>query len=395
MTIFSIDTAEFAWSVTIAFAWIVGEIGYRLTRLPRISFYGLVGFLAANLHWGFLSQLDSSLMLLPANIAFGLILFEFGYHINLRWLKINPWITITGLIEALITFGAVYALCLWFGVSMFISLSLAALAMATSPAEVLRVMNELRSSGQVTERIFHLTVLNCVLAILTFNMIVAFWVAQPSGDLFHVPIDTLIMLVTSIALGALFGMVLPYVLRHLGNLAQEVTIAFALAVILLVALAHAAKLSPMLAALSFGLMARHRRVVLSHTKRNFGALGDLLTIVLFVFITSTLDWERVVAGSSLGLAIIAVRLCTKTITTTALAPVSGITTRKGFWTGVGLAPMSVFIILTLEQARYSGIALIDELSTLEALAGMILLLEIIGPIITQCAVLFANETHDK
>jgi Kef-type K+ transport system membrane component KefB len=151
----------------------------------------------------------------------------------------------------------------------------------------------------------------------------------------------------------------------------------------------------MLAALTFGLMARHRRVALSHTKRNFGALGDLLTIVLFVFVASTLEWEHVVAGAGLGLAIFAVRLCTKTLATTAFAPVSGITLRKGILSGVGLAPISVFVILTLEQARYSGIALIDELSTLEALVAMTLVLEIIGPIITQCAIILANETHEK
>jgi len=397
MTIFSINinTPEFAWSFTIAMAWIIGEFGHRFTKLPRVSFYCLVGFLAANSHYEFLSYLDGNTPLLPANIAFGLILFEFGYHINLRWLKCNPWIGITGLVEVIATFIAVYALTQWYGTSTFISLSLAALAMATSPAGVLSVINEQRSSGQVTERILHLSVFSCVLATITFNVIVAFWVSRASENIFHAPIDSMIMLVTSIALGVVFGIVLPIMLRHLGNLAQDATIAFALSVILLVAIAHAAKLSPILAALTFGLTARHRRVTLSHTKRNFGALGDLLTLLLFVFVASTMEWQRVVAGAGLGLAILAVRFGTKTLTTMAFAPVSGITLRKGFLTGVGLAPISVFVVLTLAQARYSGIALIYELSALEALVAMTLILEILGPVLTQYALILANENQEK
>lgn len=397
MTLFSINinTPEFAWPIAIALAWIIGEFGHRFTTLPRVSFYALVGFLAANSHIKFLSYLPSNTPLLVANVAFGLMLFEFGYQINIRWLKANPWIGITGLIEAAATFIAVYLLAQWFEASVFISLSLAALAMATSPASVLRVINEQRSSGQVTERILHLSAINCVLAVLTFHVIVSFWVAEPYGNVFAAPIDSAIILITSIALGAVFGALLPILLRWLGKSAQNATFAFALFVILLVAITHAAKLSPILAALTFGLMARHGRVALSQTKRNFGALGDLLTVLLFVFITSTMEWQRVMAGAGLGLAIIAVRLVVKTLTTTAFAPISGTTFRKGFLTGIGLAPLSVFVVLTLAQVRYSGLALVDELTALEALISMTLILGIFGPILTQCALIFAHESYEK
>ncbi|MCD6026365.1 MAG: sodium:proton antiporter [Solimicrobium sp.] len=395
MTIFSINTAEFAWSFTIAMAWIIGEFGYRFTKLPRISIYGLVGFLAANSPLEFLSHLDGNMLLLPANIAFGLILFEFGYHINIRWLKCNPWIGITGLAEAIATFIAIYALTQWLGMSTFLSLSIAALAMATSPASVLRVINEQRSSGQVTERILHLSALNCVLAVIVFNVIVAFWVSHTSSNFYQAPINSVIMLITSIVLGFIFGIILPVMLRYLGNLAQDATIAFALSVILLIAIAHAAKLSPILAALTFGLTARHRRITLSHTKRNFGALGDLLTVMLFVFVASTLEWQRVVAGAGLGFMLIVVRLGMKTLATTVFAPISGIPLRKGILTGIGLAPVSVFVIMTLVQARYSGLALVDELTNLEALVAMTLILELISPVLTKFALVLAGETQEK
>lgn len=394
-SLFSLNTAEFAWSFTIALAWVIGEFGYRFTKLPRVSIYALVGFLAANVPVEFLSHLDWNMLLLPANIAFGLILFEFGYHINLHWLKHNPWIGITGLVESATTFVAVCALSLWHNESTFISLLLGALAMATSPAGILRVVNEQRSSGQVTERILHLSALNCVLAVITFNIIIALWVAQPAENFLQTSISSAIMLSGSIGLGILFGIVLPIMLRCLGNLAQDATIAFALSVILLVALTHAMKLSPILAAITFGLTARHRRITLGRTKRNFGALGDLLTLVLFVFVASTFKWQHIVTGAGLALAIIAVRLLTKMLSSTLFAPASGITLRKGILTGFGLAPFSVFAVLSLAQARYSGIALVDELAALESLMAMALILQILGPICTQCALIWADETNER
>ncbi|MDE2430418.1 MAG: cation:proton antiporter, partial [Burkholderiales bacterium] len=361
-------------------------------KLPRISIYGLVGFALANSQIGFLSHMDHSSVLLLANIAFGLILFEFGYRINLRWLRTNPWIGVTGLVESGVTFLAVYSVAQWYGTSILVSLLLAALAMSTSPAGVLRVVNEQRSSGQVTERILHLSAINCVLAVFAFKVIVVFWVFQTSGNLLQAASNSVVVLSASVALGAIFGIVLPVILRRLGNMAHDATVAFAFAVILLVALTHAAKLSPILATLTFGLMARHRRVTLSQAQRNFGALGDLLTVMLFAFAASTLEWQRVVAGAGLGLALVGVRFGTKIISTAALAHVSGISVRKGALTGVALAPISVFVILTLEQTRYLGIALVDELA---ALAAMTLLLEIIGPVITQRALILARETPDK
>lgn len=385
-------SSEVAWPFAIVLAWIAGEFGARWTKLPRISIYGLVGFLLAHTQVGFLPPMENTAMLLLANIAFGLILFEFGYRINLRWLRVNPWISVTGLVETSATFIVVYVIAQWYGASAMNALLLASLAMSTSPAGVMRVVNEQRSSGQVTERLLHLTAINCVLAVLTFKVIVGFSVFRSSGNLWDAMSSGLVVLLVSAALGGVFGTLVPSLMRRLERLAPDGTIAFALTVILLVAITHAAKLSPVLATLTFGLVARHRRVVLSQTQRNFGALGELLTVLLFVFVVSTLDWEKVLAGSALGLALIAARLMTKTLSVAAFASVSGISWRKGAFTGLGLAPISVFVILVLEQARYLGISFVDELA---ALTAMTLFMEVIGPIITQRVLIWAKETPHR
>ena len=202
----------------------------------------------------------------------------------------------TGLLEAAATFGAVYALAIGFGTPVVASLLLASLAVSTSPATIMRVVNEERSSGQVTERVMHLTAVNCVLAVFVFKAIVGFRTFQTSGSIGQAFSNILLLLATSVGLGCMFGVGVPALLRAFGRLSQDATLGFAIGVVLLTAAAHTFKLSPVLAALTFGLVARHRRVVMNQTQRNFGALGDLLAVLLFVFVATTIERQRVWTG---------------------------------------------------------------------------------------------------
>jgi Kef-type K+ transport system membrane component KefB len=330
-------------------------------------------------------------MLLLADLAFGLILFELGYRINLRWLRTNPWIGVAGLAESGLTFIAVWLIARAFGTPAINALMLASLSMATSPATVVRVINEQRSSGQVTERALHLCAQNCVLAVFAFNATVGLWIFRTSEDIGDALWNSLVVLGVSAFTGAVFGIVVPALLRTLGKLAQDATVAFALAVILLVAIAYALGLSPVVAALAFGLTARHRRVAFSQAQRNFGALGELLTVVLFVFAASTLDWQKIWAGGALALALVLARLVTKTAGVTAFAHLSGISWRKGALTGVALAPLSVFVILLIEHARHAGVQVVEDL---RALAAVTMLLEVFGPVILQRALVWAHESPE-
>lgn len=381
--------SDLVWPFAIAVAWLVGEVGHRWTGLPRISLYGLSGFLLGNAQLGLLPMASNGGVLLLANIAFGLILFEFGYRVNLRWLRINVWIPVTGILEALATFLVVGAIASAFGMPALSSLLLASLAMSTSPAALMQIVNEERSSGQVTERALHLAAVNCVLAVFSFKVVTAFWVLQTSGSLLQAVLGSASSLVLSVVVGGLFGMGVPGLLRRFGRLSQDASVAFAIGVVLLVAITYSLRLSPVVATLTFGLMARHRRVMLAPTQRNFGVLGDLLVVVLFVFVAGTIEWRRVWDGLGLALAIIAVRQLTKVLTVGALARVSGTSWRKGLLTGFALMPISVFAILLLEEARFLGVELTDQLAPL---AAATLLLELIGPYVAQRAIVAAGES---
>jgi len=285
----------------------------------------------------------------------------------------------------------VYGVARVLGAPTLAALLLASLSMSTSPASVMRVINEHHCSGQVTERVLHLAAVNCVLAVFAFKVIVGFWTFDSSGNLWQAVSNSIVVLGVSTGLGAAFGAGVPGLLRRTGRLGQDATVAFAVAVILLVGITHAFKFSPLLATLTFGFVARHRRIILNQTQRNFGALGDLLAVVLFVYVASTIEWPRVMAGLGLAVALVCTRLAAKVLSVAALAHASGTSWRKGVLTGFGLMPISVFVILLLEHTRHLGIDLIDHLAPL---AAATLLLELLGPLATQQALRRAGETRE-
>lgn len=380
--------SELAWPFAMMFAWLAGELGHRWLAMPRVSIYGVVGFLLGAGQTGFLPDPADSQAALLADVAFGLILFELGYRINLGWLRANPWLGATSVVEAAASFAAVFAVTQWFSVALVPGLLLSCLAMSTSPAAVLRVANELRSSGQVTERTLHLSAFNCVLAVVVFKAVVGYWVLSSAGSVFQAAWNSVVALMVSAGLGILFGVTVPGLLRLLDGVDRNATVAFALAVLALTTLTHALNFSPLLATLTFGLVARRRRLVLSQAQRNFGVLGDLLTVLLFVFVAATLEWRHVVAGMELALAVMAVRLVAKVAGVALFARVAGISWRKGVLTGLALTPLSVFAILMLEQTRHLGLGLVDDLA---AVAAVVLLLEVVGPLVTQWAFIRARE----
>jgi Kef-type K+ transport system membrane component KefB len=380
-----------AWPLALTLAWMAGELLYRWLSVPRIAVYALAGFLFGNIAAGYLPPSEADTFMLIANLGFGLMLFELGYRINLGWLRANPWLVATSLAEAGATFAAVYLVATWCGTPNLPAALVAALAMSTSPAGLLRVVNEQSSGGQVTERALHLAAFNCVLAVFVFNVIVGVKVFQTSGDIVHAAWSSLVVLAASSVLGALFGVLVPLWLRHIDNAARDATLAFAIAVFLLVAVTHVLKFSPVLAALTFGIVARHRRIALSPAQRNFGVLGDLLSVLLFFFVATTLSWNHVAGGLLPGVLLVLVRATAKVGVCTAFARVSGISARKGALSGLALTPMAVFAVLLLEQTRRLGV---DLFHTLAPLAAIALLLEVIGPLVVQRAMVLALETRN-
>jgi Kef-type K+ transport system membrane component KefB len=380
-----------AWPVMLLAAWLAGEWVFGRWRVPRVCAYGAVGLVLAGI--GLSREVASHVALgFMANVALALTLFELGYRINPRWFRHNPWVLAAGMAQAGLTFAAVFWVSGLFDVAIDHRLVLASLCVATSPAAVMRVTHELRSAGQVTERLLHLCALNCLVAVLLLKLVVGYWHLETSGNLGTAAFNSIYVIALSLIAGAVFGVVAP-LLNRLATGSQATTVTFAISVLLLSGVAQSLHLSPLLAALAFGVVARERRIMLSHAQRNFGALGDVLTVFLFVFVGSLMSWTGLLASLLLGVAVLLVRSASHTLVNLSLARISGTTFRKGALTGLALMPMSAFALLLLEESRAYGFDLARD--SLPVIVGLLMLLEVMGPLVTQRALLAAREAHPE
>jgi Kef-type K+ transport system membrane component KefB len=390
VTDYSFLLQSIAWPLVLLLAWFIAERAHAVWHIPRVTSYVAVGLVGGLVN---LPGLTTDVPGLPflANVALSLVLFELGYRINLRWFRHNPWVLVLGVVESIVTFAVMYWVSGWFDLATDLRLIIAALSISASPAGIVRVANELRSAGQVTERVLHLCAINCMISVLALKLVVGYWYLSTSGDLVLAAFGSIHQVGTSVAVGGLLGVAVPWLLRLRNTHERGVTVVFALSVLLLTTAAYGLKLSPLLAALTFGIVARERRVHLTNAQRDFGTAGDLLSIFLFVYIASLLDWADVGTGMLLGLLLILVRTASKVGCNLAAARLSGITERKGLLTGLALTPMSAFAILLIEQSRLYGFA--PAVEVLSVMAGMMLLQELLGPVVTQRALLAAHETH--
>jgi Kef-type K+ transport system membrane component KefB len=390
VTDFAFLLQSIAWPLVLLLAWFLAEILFERWHIPRVTSYVAVGLIGGLIN---LPGRTTDVPGLPflANVALSLVLFELGYRINLRWFRHNPWMLALGVVESFVTFGLIYWVSGWFDLPVDHRLIIAALSISASPAGVVRVANELRSAGQVTERVLHLCAINCILSVVALKLVVGYWYLSTSGDLVLAAFGSMYVVATSVAIGALLGVAVPWLLRQRSTNERGVTVVFALAVLLLTTAAYGLKLSPLLAALSFGIVARERRVHLTNAQRDFGTAGDMASVFLFVYIASLLNWADVGAGMLMGLLLIAVRTASKVGCNLVAARLSGITERKGLLTGLALTPMSAFAILLLEQTRLYGFA--PAVAVLSAMAGMMVVQELLGPVVTQRALMTAHETH--
>jgi len=152
-----------------------GELVRRVLRLPRIVGYVLTGML---LGAGGLQLLDENLVAeawIFVDIALGLVLYELGLRLDFSWLKRDRWLLATGLAESALSFAFIHYALTYSGVGALYAAVAAAIGVATSPAVVMLVAQEMRAEGQVTERALNLTAINSVVAFVLVTMLLA-WI---------------------------------------------------------------------------------------------------------------------------------------------------------------------------------------------------------------------------
>ena len=367
-----------------------GELA-RLLRMPRLIGYVFVGLalgpLAGAMHIGPL--IDQARIFV--DLALGLVLFELGRRMDLRWMRRDWTLAATGVAESLLSFTAVFILLAQVGIAPVKAALAASIAMTTAPSVLLFMSHETRSEGQVTERAINLAALNGLLA----SIIVTIMLGSAHYARSHVEIETavlhpLYLFVGSVVLGAAMATCTRIIARsverssdmHFTLIAGMVTAAVGLATLL--------KLPVILALLAFGLFARNDERGHDLLNVNLAPVGRLLYIVLFVITGASLPVSALGEAFGLGLAFIAARFAGKFVAVLIFAPLGGLSLRQAVGLGLALSPMSTLALLMQHDIGVLFPGFESDLGTM-FLAGL-LVMEIVGPFAVQLGLRIAGES---
>src|SRR6218665_2953638 len=127
------------WSLLLAMAALVGYLIQRHTGLPKVVGYSLVGTLAGLAGFGGAVWPLQGIGLFLLELGAGIVLFECGARIPLRWFRHNPMVLV------------------WLNVPAQVAGPLALVALVASPAVLTRVVADTLAAGPVTERAIVLT----------------------------------------------------------------------------------------------------------------------------------------------------------------------------------------------------------------------------------------------
>ncbi len=376
-------------SLTLIAGALLGEAVYRWLGLPRIVGYSGAGMVVAAAGLGLEGARLQGTVRVVVDLALSLLLFELGSRVSLRWLRTNPALPWTSAAESVASFGAIVVVLRWLDFEFNVALACAALTVSTSGAVLGRVASELKSAGQVTERMIVLAALNTLYAVLGLKLLIGWLHMDQRGDWVQGISQPLYTFAGSVLLAIVLSRAVAWVMRRF-DLRDENAVLLLLGLVLLaVTGARLLGLSTLLVPLLAGVMLRNASERPCIWPRHFGTAGGVLVLMLFVVAGSAWSMATVATGAVAALALLAARSLAKALVLVASARVGGIDTRQGTALALAMTPVSAtsLVLLSELQVTHPEFAARVAPVVLTAIAVMAL----VGPVAAQWGLRLTGE----
>jgi Kef-type K+ transport system membrane component KefB len=387
--------AAIAVAVLALFAAAAGEGAARWLRVPR-----LLGYLAAGAVFGAggyllellqIEQLPTRTLQFSMDFAAAVILFDLGQRVSFGWIRRNPALLGASVLESGLSFAGVFAVMRMLDFAPLPSALIAAISMSTSPAVVLAVTREMRAQGQVTERTLLLTALNSIYAVVLSTLLLAWARVETRGVLDDFLLHPAWLIAGSLGLSALGARMFLLVVGFVGR-DRSAQILVMLAVVWIVfASAVALRLSPLLALLACGGFVRtfDRERLLATT--DFGLASGVALTLFFALSAAVVDGHALFGAWMAASALAVVRVACKVGAVGVLAPLTGVSLRKGLLTGLGLLPMSATALMLTQQVSQLNPQLGAQTSSV--LLASVLILQVVGTLTLMLALRASGEAR--
>jgi Kef-type K+ transport system membrane component KefB len=366
-----------------------GELVHRGFGCTRVVGYVLAGLLLGNSGLGLFDETLIEQAWIAVDVAIGLVLFELGRRLDLRWLGRDRWLLATSALECALSFALMFAVLLLFGVPKLQAAAAAAIGMSTSPATVMLVARENRAEGQITERALNLVALNCVIAVVALTMLLPWMHHQQRVGWIITLMHPLYLLGGSLLLAALACFAVLHLARWLGKRPAAQLGLMVAAILVTVGFAQMFKLSVLITLLALGLMVRNLDFRHDLLPVDLGRTGELFFVVLFVFGSAQLQLGELFTGGALALLYVLARFAGKSLGVLSLTLFSGVRPGSAGWLCLMLTPMSVLALAMVQGTARLYPDLGAQLSAI--VLSAVLMLELAGALAVQYAVRASGE----
>jgi Kef-type K+ transport system membrane component KefB len=368
-----------------------GELVHRAVRLPRITGYVLTGMVFGPEGLGVLNEKLLVQSWIFVDIALGLVLFELGRRLHLRWLVRERYVLATGMLESALSFALVYGALMHFNVPSLQAAVAAAIGVSSSPAVVMLVARELRAEGQLTERALHLVAVNSVVAFTLTTMFLSWMHREYHADWVTVVLHPLYMLFGSLILGGLVCALALALARWIGKSAERQVVMLLGLVVFTIGAAHMLRLSVLFALLVLGLLLRNLDTRHDIMSVDLGRTEQLFFVVLFVVTGARLALPQLAAGGAVALVFLAARFVGKSLGVLAIAPFAGARAGSAGLLCLALTPMSGLALALVHEATAVYPDFGADVGAI--LLSAILILELLGPLAVQFALRKSGEAE--
>jgi Kef-type K+ transport system membrane component KefB len=369
-----------------------GEVLRRYAALPRITGYVLAGAAMGPQGLGLITDNMLFDLRLLIDLSIGLIVFELGFRLDLKWLRMNRWLLAAAIAEALLSFWAIFGALIAFGYRPVLAAMAAAIGTATSPAIVMLVVHDVRAQGQVTERLLLFTAVNTAFAYVLLTLLLPFLHFEHQASWQQALLHPLYLLWGSLLAGGLACMLMLRLAAWLGKSEERQFILMVAMIVVTVGVAHALKLSVSLTLITLGVAARNLDRGYAVLPVHFGHGSQLFFVILFVLVGASLEFSAfTVAAAAPVVAFIALRFAAKGLALLAFAPLSGIRPAAAGLLAIALVPLSGSAVVVVRDTTSLYPAFGKELAAV--VLSAVVILELIGPLATQFALRRAGEAH--
>ena len=369
-----------AFAVLAYLAYLASRILAR-RHMPELVAFLVVGAVLGPSGVELISEADLARFRPLTEIVLAILMFVIGERVSTRAVREAPWAVTAGIVQFVITAGAVFAVARWLDTSRATSLLVATLAGAGAPMTVAHVVTTRRAAGVYPAGLIGTHAVSDALTVVAFAAVlpVAELLVTEDPDITVAALDFLQLAIGGFALGVALGLVISRVGRQIET-SGELLLFVLLHLLIGWAIAAYADVSLPLAAVVAGSLASSVSPV-DYSQRLFRTVRSIeLPAYLFFFALAgaAIHIEDIPEVGVLGIAYIVVRTITKVVGGSVGGVLGGLRPGRAVRLGVDLIPQAG---VAVGLAAIAAETLPDEGSEAATVVlASVVLFELVGPI---------------